>query len=310
MQVNHCAGAMLQSSGNMKVPSVLHILMCFLDVAFNLLFIFPSRTVRVLGQDIFLPGAGMGVTGAALGTALAELVIMMCMLYFLLVRSPSLHFRSGEKTGWNPGDIKKAAAISFPVAVESFVMNGAQIVSSRIVAPLGTIAIAANSFSVTAESLCYMPGYGIGQASTTLIGQSVGAGRGELARKMGLLTTGFAMAVMAVSGAIMYLIAPWMIGILSPDEGIRALGAGVLRIEAFAEPMYGASIVASGVFRGAGDTLIPSCLNFCSMWLVRIPLAALLSRSMGLKGVWIAMCLELWVRGALFLCRLFTKKRW
>jgi putative MATE family efflux protein len=301
---------MLQSSGNMKVPSILHILMCFLDVIFNLFFIFPTRYVRILGHRLFLPGAGMGVTGAALGTAMAELLIMLCVLYFLLVRSPSLHLRRGEKMRWNLRDIKRAAAISLPVAVESVVMNGAQIVSSRIVAPLGTVAIAANSFSVTAESLCYMPGYGIGTASTTLIGQSVGADRGDLARKLGWFTTFFAMGVMAVSGGIMYVIAPWMIGILSPDEGVRALGTQVLRIEAFAEPMYGASIVASGVFRGAGDTLIPSCLNFCSMWLVRIPLAAYLSRDWGLKGVWIAMCLELCVRGILFLCRLATKKNW
>lgn len=189
-------------------------------------------------------------------------------------------------------------------------MSGAQIMSTRIVAPLGMIAIAANSFSITAESLCYMPGYGIGSAATTLIGQSVGAGRHDLTKRLGWIATGFGMAVMAVSGAVMYLIAPWMIAVLSPDVAIRALGAQVLRIEAFAEPMYAASIVASGVFRGAGDTLIPSCLNFCSMWLVRLPLAAFLAPRLGLRGVWIAMCIELCIRGVLFIMRLAFSKSW
>ena len=310
MQMNLAAGAMLQSSGNMRLPSILHVLMCFLDILFNLVLIFPSRSVSWMGRQIFIPGMGLGVLGAALGTALAQLVIMICMMYFLLFRSPMLHLRKEEKLRFYRKDIQKAVFISVPVAVEQFIMSGAQIMSTRIVAPLGMIAIAANSFSITAESLCYMPGYGIGSAATTLIGQSVGAGRHDLTKRLGWIATCFGMLVMAVSGACMYLLAPWMISILSPDEAIRQLGASVLRIEAFAEPMYAASIVASGVFRGAGDTLIPSCLNFCSMWLVRLPLAAFLAPKFGLRGVWIAMCIELCIRGVLFLLRLAFSKNW
>ena len=95
-----------------------------------------------------------------------------------------------------------------------------------------------------------------------------------------------------------------MIGILSPDPEIRRLGTTVLRIEAFAEPMFGASIVASGVFRGTGDTLSSMIRNIISMWGVRIPMAAFLSTRLGLRGVWIAMCTELMVRGILFLMHL------
>ena len=100
-----------------------------------------------------------------------------------------------------------------------------------------------------------------------------------------------------------------MIGLLSPDPAIVALGAQALRIEAFAEPMYAASIVASGVFRGAGDTLVPSSMNFLCMWIIRLPLAAYLAPRLGLRGVWIAMCIELCIRGVLFLIRL-RGKRW
>lgn len=310
MQMNLAAGAMLQSSGNMRLPSILHVLMCFLDMLFNMFLIFPGHSIHLAGLTLVIPGMGLGVLGAALGTALAQFVIMICMMYFLLARSPALHLRKGEKLRFHRKDLKRAVCISVPVAVEQFIMSGAQIMSTRIVAPLGMIAIAANSFSITAESLCYMPGYGIGSAATTLIGQSVGAGRHDLTKRLGWIATGFGMAVMAVSGAAMYLIAPWMIAVLSPDAAIRSLGAQVLRIEAFAEPMYAASIVASGVFRGAGDTLIPSCLNFCSMWLVRLPLAAFLAPRLGLRGVWIAMCIELCIRGVLFLLRLAFSKSW
>ena len=158
MQMNLAAGAMLQSSGNMRLPSILHVLMCFLDMLFNMFLIFPGHNIRLAGLTLLIPGMGLGVLGAALGTALAQLVIMICMMYFLLARSPALHLRKGEKLCFHRKDLKRAVCISVPVAVEQFIMSGAQIMSTRIVAPLGMIAIAANSFSITAESLCYMPG--------------------------------------------------------------------------------------------------------------------------------------------------------
>lgn len=308
LQLNRTAGGMIQCSGNMKLPSILHIVMCFLDVLFNLLLIFPTRTVVVCDVAFTMPGAGLGVMGAALGTACSELVIVCFMMYYLLAVSPMLHLRKGEKLCFKAEELKRAVKIAVPVGFEQVVMCGAQIMSTGIVAPLGTIAIAANSFSVTAESLCYMPGYGIGTAATTLIGQSIGAGRKDLTKRLGWLTTGLGMLVMTGSGILLFIFAPFMIGLLSPEPAIRELGTAVLRIEAFAEPMYAASIVASGVFRGAGDTFVPSCINLFSMWCVRIPLAAFLAPRFGLQGVWIAMCIELCVRGVLFLVRLAGKK--
>ena len=205
--------------------------------------------------------------------------------------------------------MKKAVRIAVPVGCEHALMSGAMVVSTRIVAPLGTIAIAANSFAVTAESLCYMPGYGIADAAATLVGQSLGAGRRELVRRFSHLTVYLGMAVMAVTGAVMFLAAPFMLALLTPDPEIQQLGVHVLRIEAFAEPLFAASIVVSGALRGAGDTLIPSIMNFVSIWFVRLTLAAYLSVSFGLTGVWIAMCIELCFRGVIFLFRL-RGERW
>ena len=162
---------------------------------------------------------------------------------------------------------------------------------------------------MTAESLCYMPGYGIAAAAATLIGQSIGAKRDDLTRRLGVLTVALGIVVMSISGALMYAFAPLMISIMSPDPAVVELGASVLRIEAFAEPMFAASIVCSGVFRGAGDTLVPSIFNFVSMWGVRLPLAALLAPRIGLHGVWIAMAADIIVGGILFLLRL-RGRRW
>ena len=107
----------------------------------------------------------------------------------------------------------------------------------------------------------------------------------------------------------MYLFAPALSSMLTPDPAVRELGARVLRIECFAEPLYAVSIAATGALRGAGDTLWPSVMNLVSMWGVRIPAAAILSRSLGLAGVWLAMACELGLRGLLFLIRLL-RGRW
>lgn len=154
-----------------------------------------------------------------------------------------------------------------------------------------------------------MPGYGIGAAATTIVGQSIGAGQRRLAIRLGWLSTAFGVALMTGTGILMYIFAPAMIGMLSPDPQVIELGARLLRIEAFVEPLYAASIVILGVFRGDEDTLVPGIMNLASMWAVRIPLAFLLVGPFGLIGVWIAMASELAVRGLIFIGRYWLKSR-
>ncbi len=301
------ASGALQCSGNIKVPSITAMCMGILDVIFNAFLIFPTGTYTVLGHSFAIKGAGLGIVGAALGTLFSEIVGAGFMLVYLLAVCPPLKLRKGEKLVFLKPDITKALKITLPLAVEEVVMCGAQITSTAITAPLGNVALSAHSFSITSESICYMPGYGIGTAATTLIGQSIGAGRMDLSRQLAWFTTALGVGIMSIMGVAMFHAAPFMMGILTTNEAIAALGVQVLRIEAFAEPMYGASIVISGAFRGEGDTLTSCILNFISMWAVRIPLAARLAPVYGLQGVWIAMAVELSVRGVLFIIFLVRK---
>jgi putative MATE family efflux protein len=288
------AGSMLKCSGNMKIPSALNIMMCVLDVVFNYCFIYILN---------------LGVAGAALGTALAELITAALMLYFLLIRSDMLSLK-GRPGSFRPEaqTVKTAIKIGAPMGFQHLLMGGAQIVSTTIVAPLGTIAIAANSLAITVESLCYMPGYGIAEAATTLIGQSIGAGQKVLTRSFAYMSVGLGMVVMTIMGALMFIFAPELMSIMTPVGEIISQGAVALRIEAFAEPMFAAMIVANGVFIGAGDTLIPAIMSLSSMWGVRLTLAAWMAPRFGLKGVWIAMAIDLTCRGIAFLTRLFQGK--
>lgn len=309
MQLGFFGSSMLSCSGNMKVPSMLNVMMCVLDVIFNFLLIFPTREITLLGAQVTVPGAGMGVRGAALGTGLAEAITAVAMLYFLLVRSRELAIVK-ESGSFRPTALclKNAFGITGPMWVQNVIMRGAHIASTVIVAPLGAVSIAANSFAITAESFCYMPGYGMGDAATTLVGQSLGAKRRDLVRSFSKICLVLGIGMMSALAVVMYFIAPQIMSLLSSDPEVVALGARVLRIEAFAEAGYAASIVAYGACVGAGDTAVPSMLNLGSMWLVRIVPAIFLTRVYGLVGYWIAMCIELNVRGALFIWRIRGEK--
>ena len=287
----HTSEMMLKSAGNMHTPSVMAVLVCICDVIFNYIFIYICK---------------LGVVGAAMGTALAYICISLPNLYLSACKNRMLNLRQDHvRFHWVKEYVQRACKISIPIAIQNILMSGAQIVSTMIVAPLGNIAIAAHSFAITAESLCYMPGYGIGDAATTLVGQTHGAGRIDLCKNFAYMTVGLGMLVMALMGVVMYVFAPEMIGVLSPVEAIRQLGTTCLRIEAFAEPFFAASIVTYCVCVGAGDTFKPAAINLGTMWLVRLTLAYGLSKSYGLEGVWIAMATELTFRGVLFLIRLF-----
>lgn len=148
-QLDNVTVGQLQATGNMRTPGFCMVLMCALDVVFNALLIFPTGMIRLGG--FALPGAGMGTAGAALGTGLAELTVGLYLTYFILRRSPILRLRQGERLRLNKQQLLGVLRVSAPVAAEKMILSIAQIISTAIVAPLSTIAIAAHSFAVTAE---------------------------------------------------------------------------------------------------------------------------------------------------------------
>lgn len=290
--VLRCAGYVLQ-------PALLQVLSCILNVAFNYLLIFQC---------------GLGVLGAALGTCCAELVVSAILTWYASINCPMLDLRQ-DGEGWRGfqprrGIVRRACVIAGPIGIQRIIMNVAQIICTWLVAPLGVVAVAANTISITIEQICYMPGYGISDAATTLVGQSIGARRKGLCRQFARLTVLSGIAVMSIMAVIMFASAELLASLMAVDAEQIALSARILRIEAFAEPMFAASIVCYGVFVGAGDTFLPSVINLASMWGVRVVLAFILVKytSLGLVGVWIAMAVELCIRGLLFLWRLRSPK--
>ena len=298
---------MLRCSGDMKLPSILSVIICAFDVVFNFFFIFPTREISLLGVQFTCPGLGLGVLGAALGTCTAWHLGAFYLIYYMCRKSKALRLNFKGRLLPDNRVLSKALKIGSPIGLERIISSAAQITSTVIVAPLGTVAIAANTMGIIIESLCYMPGYGIGEAATTLIGQSVGAQRHDLIRRFALIALGLGVGIMSMLAIVMYITAPDIMSLMTPDVDVQQLTTRVLRIEAFAEPMFATSIICYGIFVGMGDTLIPSIMQLGSIWLVRIPFAALVATQWGLTGVWIAMAVELTVRGIVMLSRLIKK---
>mgnify|MGYP000831371362 FL=1 len=300
--------SILRAAGNALTASLISVLVCVLDAIFNFFLINPTRQIQLFGQSVTVWGAGLEVPGAALGTALSTTIGGLLALGVLLLRDGPLCIRKPGSWRITSACLRNLWRVGTPLAAERAALSSAQVVLVRIVSGLGTVAIAANSLGVSAEGLCYMAGYGIQDASIALIGQAVGAHRRDMAKRFAWLCTMMGIGIMALSGVGLWLFAPALMGIFTADAAVIALGARLLRIEAFAEPMFGASIVASGAMQGAGDSTACFLLNLLSMWGIRLTLAFLLAPRLGLVGVWAAMCIELCIRGALFLIRLARGK--
>lgn len=282
---------MLQCTGNMKFPGIMNTAMCLLDIVFNW---------------IFIVVLGFGVSGAAIGSLVSAVVVSIIMFVYTLRFSKDLNLKNFRERYLDKFCVKKAFKYAFPIGVESAAFSGALVIVTKIIAPLGPAAIAANSFATTAESLCYMPGYGIQEAAVTLVGQSYGACRRDLIKSFSWMTIFLGMLIMSLMGVVMYFVCPWVFDFLTPVEEIRLLSVKVLRIELFAEPMFAASIVATGVLRGKGDTLVPGILNLVSLWGVRLGLSLWLVNVYGLEGIWISMAMELCFRGIVMMVRVLV----
>ena len=297
--------SILRCSGNARLPSFLNIGMCLLDVVFNFILIYPTRKIH--GVTVW--GAGMGVKGAALGTGLATACIGLLMLVLLLRRKGPLQLQGDETWRFTGVCLRNAFRLSTPAALERITMGLAQIVMTSVVTGMGAVAVAANYVTVQAESICYLPAFGVASAATALVGQSIGAGRPDMAKRFAYSTTVLGCGLVTATASVLFFTAPFLAGTLTPDTEVIALSTQVLRIVVFAEPLFALSTVVIGALHGAGDSTGPFLLSLCSRWGIRISTILLFTHRFGLIGLWATMSAELVFRGMLFLIRL-VRGRW
>ncbi len=254
------------------------------------------------------PLPALGVAGSALGAAVGRGMGGLLVTGLLARGHSGLRLR-GRRLLPDLRQIKRIANIGLPAGAEQLLMRGAQTTFAATVATLGATAFAAHQIALQAESLSYMPGFGFAMAATTLVGQGLGARDPDRARADGRLAQWLAVGVMACMGVIFFLFPAQIIGIFITDPQVIRLGVWPLRLVAFSQPVLATSMVLGGALRGAGDTRTTLFITGGGLWLVRLPLAWLLTPRFGLIGAWIAMIADLHVRGTLAWLR-FRSNHW
>lgn len=305
------SAGLMRGAGDTRTPMRINLLTNVVNVAGNFLLIHPTRTVRFAGLEFQVAGAGLGVAGAALATA-GALALSGILLLLLLVRGrPDLVLHGRDLASHDAETQRDILRIGLPAAGERVVITVGQLLFVSVVAGLGTIPLAAHHLAITAESIGYMPAYGFGVAATTMVGQALGAGKPEQARQDGFRAFWLDLVVMSGSAALLLLIPDVLLRLFTPDAAVVAEGARVLRIVAIPQLFFGTSIVLSGALRGAGDTKWPLYISIAGMWGLRMVLAGLLARALGLglPGAWMAMSVDLCLRGILVFLR-FRSGRW
>lgn len=297
---SYAFSAILRCMGDTRTPLVLNTTANFLNVVFNFLFIFPTRQVTLGAAVLTLPGLGLGVAGAALGTTLSTAITGIGMALITMFGKQNLYIIT-RKDDFRPDKtiIKRALELGIPNALEHATVSAGQVFITRINASLGTTALAAAHVAITAEGLSYMPADGISYAATALVGQSYGAGEYKNAKKYGALSGWAGFFCSTFMGLLLFIFATPLSAIFSSDSGVISLSADMLRIVAVCEPLFGVSIVLSGALRGLGDTRVPMFISLAGMWLIRCTTAPLFVYVLGtgLAGSWYAMVLDLCFRG-------------
>ncbi len=290
---------LLRLSGDTKRPLYLNAFNNASNILFNLFFIFPSIKIG----SLTLPGLGLGVRGAALATTLACTLTAILLVFVLFKGEHKIKITFRERWAFDPQIQKHALRLGIPIALERSTLSLGQIALTKMVGTLGTTALAAHFLAISAESITYLPASGFSTAATTLVAQSLGREDKALAKRYANLCVLWGTVMMSLMGLVLYLFAPLLMMLFTRVEPVITLGAQVLRIEAFAQPAFGLSILVFGVMRGGGDTKGPFLISLTGMWLLRLPLAWLLLRltGLGLAAVWIAMMSDLMLRGAICL---------
>ncbi len=301
----------LRGAGDTKSPMRVNAVANVVNVILNFFLIFETRTLTLWGLDLFIPGAGLGVFGAALGTAVARGIGGIVILSILFRGKSVVKLDLQRIFDLDFDLLRRIIKIGIPAAVERMVMSSGKIMFNRIVASLGTTAFAAHHLAIVAESISYMPGFGFSMAATTLVGQGLGAKDPELAEKCGRETWRLGGIVMSFMGVLFFVFPHYFMNFLTNEPEVISLGIMCLRIVAIAQPPFAMAIILSGAIRGAGDTKFPMYASILGIWIIRLSLAMFLGifLGLGLLGVWVAMAIDLYFRGFLFYFR-FSSGYW
>ena len=282
-------GTMLRAAGDTRTPMLIGLGVNVVNVVLNFLLIYPTRQMVLFGWEFTMIGAGMGVIGAGIASAVGFTLGGVCIAVAVW-RHPRLTFRGRSlKPDW--AVLGPCLKVAVPNALQRFATSLGYVAFASMINALGDVATAAHTIANTVESAFYIPGYGMQTAAATLAGNALGAGDRKRIRDLGRMIVIIEVLMMIISGGLLFVFAPRMMGIFSKDLMVITLGAMVLRMVAVSEPFYGVTVILEGMLQGMGKTFIPLVCNIAGTWGVRIVGTFICTRyfDMGLVSAWACM---------------------
>lgn len=278
-------GTVLRAAGDTKTPMRVGVLVNLVNVILNFLLIYPARRFH----GFFIPGAGWGVLGAAVASAVAFAVGGICITVALwrhpVISPKSRSIRPDRQI------LLPCLKVALPNALQRFGTSLGYVAFASMINSVGDVATAAHTIANTVESAFYIPGYGMQTAAATLAGNAWGAGDRSRIRSLGRTILAVELGLMLLSGGLLFAFAPNMMSLFSKDQQVILLGATVLRMVAISEPFYGVSIIIEGMLQGMGRTMVPFVCNIIGMWGIRIVGTYICTQhlGMGLVAAWACM---------------------
>lgn len=287
-------GAAIRATKNTKTPMLISLFSNILNIIMNTLLIY------ILD---------MGVAGAAIASA-TSYVFSGTLMFIVYRRNKYLNWKFKEFT-IDGHCMEECAKIGIPVLASSLTSCLGYVVFAGMVSGMGTTIFAAHSLAVTAETIFYIPGYGLRTATSTLVGISLGENDGEKFRLVSKMSIIFTVGMMVVSGVLLYFVAYPLMCLLTSSRPAAELGAEMLKMVSFSEPFFGIMIVMEGIFYGLGRTKYAFFVETFSMWGIRIFFTFICVKifALDLRAVWYCMIADNVVKAVLLAIPAVMKRK-
>ena len=257
------------------------------DAAAAMRVLWVANGLNIVLDPILIFGLGpipaLGVEGAAIATVIGRGVGVTMQLWILLrgsrhIRVATSQFALEAATLWN------IVRTSLGGVGQMIVAMTAWIFLMRILAAIGSEAVAGATIAIRIMMFTLMPAWGMSNAAATLVGQNLGAGHPDRA-EASVWRIGWYNMLFTVAVSVLFFLFPReLMGIFTDDTAVVDIGAEWLRILSYSFFVYGWWMVAVQAFNGAGDTVTPTKINLVFFWLIQIPLAWLLALQLDLQA--------------------------
>jgi putative MATE family efflux protein len=294
----------LRGSGDTKTPMLIANVVNILNIALSYVLIYGVSIGNLTIEK-------MGITGAAVAVCISRGVGGILSLFVVLNKSVQLSFSLKGKLNIDFQLLKRILHVGIPASMEQLIMQGGFLILQVVISQMGTEASTVYQIVMSINSMCFVPIFGFGLSATTIVGQSLGAKRIDLAKKAGWKTIKICLLITVVISSLLFIFADSLIRIYTKDPAVIEIGSGAIRIFSFSQPFVSIVTVVSNALRGAGDIIYVMLTSFVGIWCFRVFVTFILGLKFntGITAAWIALVLDFSIRSAMYLIR-FKRGKW